>query len=75
MSKTVFDPWNEHRARYRQHRDRADALITEHAQLAMHEAGGRLREAARIFMARIKADAVLQRRNNSEKYPHESGQC
>jgi hypothetical protein len=65
MSKTVFDPRNEHRARYRQHRDRADALITEHAQLAMTETGGRLRAAARIYLARVKADALLQTELNA----------
>jgi hypothetical protein len=65
MSKTVFDPWNEHRARYGQHRDRADARITEHAQWAMTETGGRLRAAARIYSARVKADAVLQAELNA----------
>ena len=46
--------------RFRQHLARSRTILEEHAQMAMAEAGGKVRRAATILSQRLKADATFQ---------------
>jgi hypothetical protein len=45
---------------YRSHLARVNEILTDHAQRAMAETGGKVRRAALILRERIKADAAFQ---------------